>query len=102
MYAIVESGGKQYRIEPEWKIAVEKLDAEIGQEVTLDKVLLVGGEDCKIGTPYVEGASVKAEVLEQIRGKKVIVFKRRRRKDSKCKHGHRQDYTMLLVKEINL
>ena len=102
MYAIVESGGKQYRIEPEWKIAVEKLDAEIGQEITLDKVLLIGGENCKIGAPYVEGATVKAEVLEQVRGKKVVVFKRRRRKDSKCKHGHRQDYTMLLVKEINL
>lgn len=102
MYAIVESGGKQYRIEKDWKIAVERLDAEQGQEVTLDKVLLVGGDDCKIGNPYIEGASVKAEVLEQIRGKKVIVFKRRRRKDSKSKHGHRQDYTMLLVKEINI
>lgn len=102
MYAIIESGGKQYRIEPEWKIAVEKLDLEKGQEVTLDKVLLVGGDECKVGSPYVEGASVKAEVLEQVRGKKVIVFKRRRRKDSKCKHGHRQDYTMLLIKEINI
>lgn len=102
MYAIVESGGKQYRIEPDWKIAVEKIDAKQGDEITLDKVLLVGGDECKIGSPYLEGATVKAEVLEQIRGKKVIVFKRRRRKDSKCKHGHRQDYTMLLVREINL
>lgn len=100
MYAIVESGGKQYRVEPDWKIAVEKLDVENGQEVILDKVLLVGGEERKIGDPYVKGAAVKAEVLEQTRGKKVIVFKRRRRKDSKTKRGHRQDYTMLLVKEI--
>lgn len=102
MYAIIESGGKQYRIEPEWKIAVEKLDLEKGQEVILDKVLLVGGDELKLGSPYVEGATVKAEVLEQVRGKKVIVFKRRRRKDSKCKHGHRQDYTMLQIKEINI
>lgn len=100
MYAIVESGGKQYRIEPNWKIAVEKLDAQPGQEVVLDHVLLIGGDALKTGQPYIEGASVKAEVLEQVRGKKVIVFKRRRRKDSKCKHGHRQDYTMLMIKEI--
>ncbi len=102
MYAIIESGGKQYRVEPELKIAVEKLDAENGQKITLDKVLLVGGEECKIGAPYVEGATVIAEVLEQFRGKKVTVFKRRRRKDSKVKRGHRQDYTRLLVKEINI
>ena len=102
MYAIIESGGKQFRVEPQSKIAVEKLDAEIGQELILDKVLLVGGDECKIGAPYVEGASVKAEVVEQFRAGKVIVFKRRRRKDSKVKHGHRQDLTKLLVKEINL
>lgn len=100
MYAIVETGGKQYRIEPDWKIAVEKLDIEPGQEVVLDKVLLLGGDECKIGAPYVEGVVVKAEVVEQTRGKKVVVFKRRRRKDSKCKHGHRQDLTILRIKEI--
>lgn len=102
MYAIIESGGKQYHVEPDWKVAVEKLDVEDGQEIVIDKVLLVGGEECKVGNPYVKGATVKAKVLEQGRGKKVIVFKRRRRKDSKCKHGHRQDYTMLLVQEINI
>lgn len=100
MYAIIETGGKQYRIEPDWKIAVEKLDIEPGQEVALDKVLLLGGAECKVGAPFVEGALVRAEVVEQIRGKKVVVFKRRRRKDSKCKHGHRQDYTVLRIKEI--
>lgn len=102
MYAIIESGGKQYQVEPDVKISVEKLDAENGKEIILDKVLLVGGDECRIGSPYVEGASVKAEVLEQFRGDKVIVFKRRRRKDSKVKHGHRQDYTRLLIKEINI
>lgn len=100
MYAIVETGGKQYRIEPNWKISVEKLPLEAGQEVTLDKVLLIGGEECKIGTPYVEGASVRAEVLAQMRRPKVFVYKRRRRKDSKTMHGHRQDCTCLLIKEI--
>lgn len=100
MYAIVETGGKQYRVEPNWTVMVEKLDAEPGQEVVLDKVLLAGGDECKVGSPYVEGASVKAEVLSQARQAKVIVFKRRRRKDSKSKHGHRQYCTMLRIKEI--
>lgn len=100
MYAIVETGGKQYRVEPNWTVMVEKLPGEPGQEITLDKVLMTGGDDRKIGSPYVEGASVKAEVLKQARQAKVIVFKRRRRKDSKSKHGHRQYCTMLRIKEI--
>ena len=100
MYAIVETGGKQYRVEPNWTVMVEKLPGETGQEVTLDKVLLTGGDNCQIGSPYVAGASVKAEILSQSRQAKVIVFKRRRRKDSKTKHGHRQYCTMLRIKEI--
>lgn len=100
MYAIVETGGKQYRVEKDWKITVEKLPLEPGQEVVLDKVLLIGGDECKIGRPYVEGASVRAEVTAQARRPKVLVFKRRRRKDSKTMHGHRQDCTWLLIKEI--
>lgn len=100
MYAIVETGGKQYRVEQGWKISVEKLPQEKGQEVTLDKVLLIGGDNLRIGSPYVEGASVTAEVTDQARRPKVLVYKRRRRKDSKTMHGHRQDCTWLKIKSI--
>lgn len=101
MYAIVETGGKQYQVEEGSRILVEKLAVEPGAEVVLDKVLLIGGDGCKVGTPYLEGATVKAEVVAQGRGPKVLVFKRRRRKDSKSLHGHRQDCTALRIKSIN-
>lgn len=100
MYAIIETGGKQFRVSPDVKVIVEKLDAEPGQEIVIDKVLMLGGGDCKIGAPYVEGASVKAKVITQGRRPKVLVYKRRRRKDSKTMHGHRQDCTQLLITEI--
>lgn len=100
MYAIIESGGKQFRVEKGARISVEKLPGENGSEVAIDKVLLIGGDGCKLGSPYIEGASVKAEIVAQRRGPKLIIFKRRRRKDSKSKHGHRQDLTDLQIKEI--
>lgn len=100
MYAIVETGGKQFRIEKGNTIIVEKLNAKAGDEITLDKVLMLGDEGRKIGTPYVEGASVKAEVVTQGRRPKVLVYKRRRRKDSKTMHGHRQYCTFLKITEI--
>ena len=101
MYAIIETGGKQYRVEEGSKIVVEKLAAQAGSDVTLDKVLMVGGADCKVGSPYLAGAAVTAEVVEQGRGPTVMVFKRRRRKDSKTLRGHRQDCTTIRVKSIN-
>ena len=101
MYAIIETGGKQYRVEEGSKIVVEKLAAQAGSDVTLDKVLMGGGVDCKGGAPYLAGAAVTAEVVEQGRGPKVMVFKRRRRKDSKTLRGHRQDCTTIRVKSIN-
>ena len=101
MYAIIETGGKQYRVEEGSKIVVEKLAAQAGSDVTLDKVLMVGGADCKVGSPYLAGAAVTAEVVEQGRGPKVMVFKRRRRKDAKTLRGHRQDCTTIRVKSIN-
>ena len=101
MYAIVETGGKQYQVEEGSRILVEKLAVEPGAEVVLDKVLLIGGDGCKVGAPYLEGVSVKAEVVAQGRGPKVLVFKRRRRKDSKSLHGHRQDCTALRITSIN-
>ena len=99
MFAIVKTGGKQYRVEPGLKLRVEKLDAEPGATVELP-VLLLGGEKTVVGTPVVEGASVVAEVLGHGRGKKIIVGKFRRRKDYRRKNGHRQDYTEIRIKAI--
>lgn len=101
MFAIVETGGKQYRVQEGLQIKVEKLDIEPAKEIELDKVLVVGeGGEVKIGTPYVDGAKVVCEVLGHGRGKKVIVFKKKRRKGYRKKQGHRQWFTALKVKEI--
>ncbi|MDL2306758.1 50S ribosomal protein L21 [Desulfovibrio sp. OttesenSCG-928-C06] len=100
MYAIVETGGQQFRVEEGAKIRVNLLPAEVGSEVELNKVLLVGGSQTSIGKPYVEGASVKAEVVDHTLGDKVIVFKKWRRNDSRRTTGHRQRYTMLKIKSI--
>lgn len=101
MYAIIETGGKQYRIEEGTKILVEKLAANAGDEVTLDKVLMLGGSELKIGTPTIANATVTAEVVDQLRGPKVLIFKRWRRNDCRKLRGHRQDYTALKIKSIN-
>lgn len=100
MYAIVETGGKQFRVEEGCKIFVDKLTADVGSEITLDKVLLVGGSDLKVGAPYVENAAVKGEVLQQGRGEKIMVFKRWRRNDSRKLRGHRQDFTAIKITAI--
>ncbi len=102
MYAVVETGGKQYRVKEGDIINVEKIDAEIGNEVVLDKVLLVKkDDDLKVGTPYLN-AKVVCEVLDQFKGEKIIVFKYKRRKGYRRKRGHRQLYTKLKVKNIEL
>lgn len=100
MYAIIETGGKQFRVEEGCKVMVDKLGAEAGAELTIDKVLMIGGGDVKVGAPYVAGATVKAEVVEHNRGTKVLVFKRWRRNDSRKLRGHRQDYTTLKITGI--
>lgn len=100
MYAIIKTGGKQVKVEEGQTIFVEKLEAEAGDKVTFDQVVLVGGEETKVGTPLVEGASVEATVEKQGRGKKVTIFKYRRRKDSHSKQGHRQPYTKLTIDSI--
>lgn len=101
MYAIVRVGGKQYHAEVGNTIVVEKLPYEIGQQLTLDEVLLVSnGEDTRIGQPFVEGASVGAEVVEQFKGKKIVVFKYKPKIRYRRKQGHRQNYTRLLVHQI--
>lgn len=100
MYAIVEAGGKQYRVEEGSKIVVEKMPQAPGSTITLDHVLMLSGAECKIGTPYVEGSSVTCEVIEQGRGPRIRVFKRWRRNDSRRLNGHRQYQTTLAIKSI--
>ena len=101
MYAVVETGGKQVRVEVGQTIFVEKLEVAEGETYTFDKVLMVAGDDLKIGQPYVEGANVTAVVEKQGKGKKIIVFKYKAKKKYRNKKGHRQAYTKLTVKEIN-
>lgn len=98
MFAIIRTGGKQYRVTPDMVLKVEKLDAEAGSTVTFSEVLAVDGT---IGLPTVTGASVKATVIAQDRLKKVIIFKKRRRQNSRRKNGHRQPVTVLRITEIN-
>jgi large subunit ribosomal protein L21 len=101
MFAIVETGGKQFRVQEGLTVNVSKLDAEAGAEISLDKVLMAGeGEELKIGAPYVEGAQVTCEVVEHGRDKKIIVFKKKKRKDYRKKQGHRQDFTTIKVTAI--
>lgn len=100
-YAIVESGGKQYRMEEGLNLKVDRIHAEIGTDVLLDKVLMIGGEaEAKAGQPYLSEAKVACEVLEHGRDKKIIVFRFWRRKDSRKKQGHRQEFTRIRVKSI--
>ena len=100
MYAIVLAGGKQYKVQEGATITVDLLSAEAGSEYVLDKVLLVGGSEVKVGAPYVSGATVACEVAGHVKGKKIVVFHKRRRQDSHKKQGHRQSYTQLKVKAI--
>ena len=100
MFAIIETGSKQYRVQPGDVLRVEKLPYEEGQEIELDKVLLIEGEQRKVGTPYVEGAKVVAKVLRHARGKKIIGMKFKRRKNYRRKWGHRQWFTELEILEI--
>ncbi|WP_038036089.1 50S ribosomal protein L21 [Thermopetrobacter sp. TC1] len=101
MYAIVKTGGKQYRVAPQDVIEVEKLKGEPGATVVLDQVLMVATDSgLHVGTPFVDGASVACELVEQKRGPKIIIFKKKRRKHYRRKKGHRQHYTVLRVLEI--
>jgi large subunit ribosomal protein L21 len=100
MFAVIKTGGKQYRVAADDLLKIEKVAGEPGEIVQLGEVLVVGGDNVTLGTPTVAGASVAAEVLEQFRGDKVIAFKKRRRKNSRRKRGHRQEFTLLRVTEI--
>jgi large subunit ribosomal protein L21 len=101
MYAIIENGGKQYKVTPGEVIRVEKLSLENGSEIVIDKVLMVSKEDRSIyGTPYINEAKVLATVEETGKGKKVLVYKQKPRKSTRKLRGHRQPYTSLKIKEI--
>jgi large subunit ribosomal protein L21 len=101
MFAVFETGGKQFRAEPGGRIRVPSLDAEPGDTVTFDQVLLASdGDDVKVGLPIVDGASVRAEILRHGRDRKIIVFKRKRRKGYRKKQGHRQGFTEIRVDEV--
>lgn len=103
MFAVIKTGGKQYKVAKDDVLTVEKLDGEPGAALTLADVLMVGtGAEVKVGAPLVSGAAVKAEILEHGRGDKVLVFKKRRRQNYRRKRGHRQDYTKLKITEISL
>ena len=97
MFAVIKTGGKQYRVASGDVIKVERLEGEAGATIALDHVLMVDG---KVGTPLVKGASVSAEVIAQDRGPKIIVFKKKRRQNYRRKNGHRQDLTVLRIKDI--
>jgi len=100
MFAVIRSGGKQYRVAKDEVITVERLDGEVGGTLKLEHVLLLGGDATKAGAPLVAGAAVEAEILEQGRGEKVVAFKKKRRKNTHRKRGHRQPYTKLKITAI--
>ncbi len=103
MYAVVATGGKQYRVQEGDVLRVEKLDGDVGGEISFDKILLFSdGEELKVGQPELEGALVKGHILEQGKSKKIIVFKYKRRKRYRRKRGHRQQYTMIKIDNIQV
>ncbi|QPJ62572.1 MAG: 50S ribosomal protein L21 [Candidatus Nitronauta litoralis] len=102
MYAVLKTGGKQYKVAEGDELQVEKIEANVGDSITLNEVLMVGGEgDPAVGTPLVSGAAVTAEVLDQMKAPKIIVFKKKRRKKYRRKNGHRQPLTKLKITAIS-
>ncbi len=100
MYAIIRTGGKQYKVSQGDEIKIEKLDKEIGDKVEFEVLMLCGEDGVKVGKPVIEGVSAKAEVVSQGKGKKVIVFKYKPKKDYRKKQGHRQPYTAVKINSI--
>ncbi len=100
MFAVIKTGGKQYRVAEDQMLQIEKVAGEPGQIIQLGDVLMLGGDQPQFGTPTISGASVAAEVVSQGRGPKIIAFKKRRRKNSRRKRGHRQEFTLIRITEI--
>ena len=101
MFAIIKTGGKQYKVSEGDIIKVEKIEAEAGDKIEFDQVLMVAGDDVKVGSPVVEGAKVQAEVLDQKKDKKVVIFKFKAKKNYRKKKGHRQPYTLVKIEKID-
>lgn len=100
MYAIIKTGGKQYKVTEGDKIQVEKLDAKVGSKVIFDEVVAVGGDKLKVGTPFVAGYTVEAKVLEHGKGEKLVIYKYKAKKDYRRKNGHRQPYTLVEITKL--
>jgi large subunit ribosomal protein L21 len=100
MFAVIKTGGKQYRVAAEDVLKVDKIKGKPGEIVEFGEILVVGGDSLTLGAPTVSGATVAAEVLDQARGPKIIAFKKRRRKNSRRKRGHRQEFTLVRITEI--
>jgi large subunit ribosomal protein L21 len=100
MFAVIKTGGKQYRVAADDTLKIEKIAGDVGQIVEIGEVLMVGGDSVTVGNPIVAGATVAAEIVGAERGDKVISFKKRRRKNSRRKRGHRQEYTVIRITEI--
>ncbi|WP_297573829.1 50S ribosomal protein L21 [uncultured Campylobacter sp.] len=100
MYAVIKHGGKQYRVSKGDSLRLDRFDAKVGDSIDIDEVLALSGDSIKVGAPYVKGAKVVLKVVEIGRDKKVIIFKKRRRKDSKLKRGFRRAFTRVIVEDI--
>src|SRR3569833_3863842 len=100
MYAVVRTGGKQYKVTKDLVLKVESLTGDVGSKLTLDEALLIGGDATKVGAPLIKGASVACEIVEHGQGEKVIAFKKKRRKNTHRKRGHRQHFTKVKVLDI--
>ena len=100
MYAVIKTGGKQYRVATNQVVKIERLPGEAGDSITFPEVLMVGGDSPVVGTPTVAGASVTGTVLEQAKGEKIVIFKKRRRKNYRRRNGHRQLLTVVRIGEI--
>jgi large subunit ribosomal protein L21 len=100
VYAIIRDRGMQYRVQPGQKMVIDLIDAEPGSIIELGEVLLVGGDETKVGSPLVEGAKVQAEVLGNVKGEKIVVFRYRNKKRYRRRTGHRQNYTQIKISDI--
>ena len=100
MFAVIKTGGKQYKVAKDDVITIERLPGEAGGSVSFEEVLMLGGDDTKVGAPLVDGASVSGEIVEQTRGEKIIVFKKQRRQNYRRKKGHRQELTVVKITDI--
>jgi large subunit ribosomal protein L21 len=101
MFAVIRTGGKQYKVAKDDVISIERLDGDAGAKLTFGEVLMLGGDEPKSGAPLVKGASVVGEIVEQGKGEKVIAFKKKRRKNTHRKRGHRQHFTKVKITEIH-